>query len=128
MRRSVHNRYLLISDLLLLSLAAYASFVLRLERLSLQQFWLGYATLTLIALFTIPLSLYVMRGYAYFWHYASTRELTLLASRNALSADFPRILGLIRSGRIDTRPWISHRAAWHELDHIEHIGKLLKKA
>lgn len=43
------------------------------------------------------------------------RELTLLASRNALSADFPRILGLIRSGRIDTRPWISHRASWHEL-------------
>lgn len=40
------------------------------------------------------------------------RELTLLASRNARSADFPRILDLIRSGRIDTRPWISHRAAW----------------
>ena len=43
------------------------------------------------------------------------RELTLLASRNALSADFPRILDLIRSGRIDTRPWISHRAPWTDL-------------
>jgi alcohol dehydrogenase len=43
------------------------------------------------------------------------RELTLLASRNARSADFPRILDLIRSGRIDTRPWISHRAAWTDL-------------
>jgi alcohol dehydrogenase len=37
------------------------------------------------------------------------RELTLLASRNALSRDFPRIIGLIETGRIDTRPWITHR-------------------
>lgn len=43
------------------------------------------------------------------------RELTLLASRNALAADFPRIIGLIESGQIDTRPWISHRA---EFDHL----------
>jgi 2-desacetyl-2-hydroxyethyl bacteriochlorophyllide A dehydrogenase len=38
------------------------------------------------------------------------RELTLLASRNALPADFTRIIGLIESGRIDTAPWITHRA------------------
>ena len=38
------------------------------------------------------------------------RELTILASRNALSADFTRIIKLIEEGRIDTRPWISHRA------------------
>ncbi len=36
------------------------------------------------------------------------RELTLLASRNALSADFPRIIQLIESGVIDTQPWITH--------------------
>jgi alcohol dehydrogenase len=38
------------------------------------------------------------------------RELTLLASRNALPADFARIIQLIEGGRIDTRPWITHRA------------------
>ena len=43
------------------------------------------------------------------------RELTLLASRNALSADFSRIIGLIESGRIDTQPWISHQAPYTEL-------------
>jgi alcohol dehydrogenase len=37
------------------------------------------------------------------------RELTLLASRNALSRDFARIIGLIEEGRIDTVPWITHR-------------------
>lgn len=43
------------------------------------------------------------------------RELTLLASRNALSADFPRILAMIQAGQIDTRPWISHRCAFAAL-------------
>lgn len=43
------------------------------------------------------------------------RELTLLASRNAVAADFPRILSLIRAGRINTAPWITHRAGWEEL-------------
>ena len=43
------------------------------------------------------------------------RELTLFASRNAVTADFPRILGMIQSGQIDTRPWISHRCEFAEL-------------
>jgi 2-desacetyl-2-hydroxyethyl bacteriochlorophyllide A dehydrogenase len=43
------------------------------------------------------------------------RELTLLASRNALPPDFTRIIKLIESGRIDTRPWITHHAALDEL-------------
>ncbi len=38
------------------------------------------------------------------------RELTLLATRNSLPADFTRIISLIESGRLDTRPWITHRA------------------
>lgn len=42
------------------------------------------------------------------------RELTLLASRNARSEDFDRIIHLIESGRIDTTPWITHRASIHE--------------
>jgi 2-desacetyl-2-hydroxyethyl bacteriochlorophyllide A dehydrogenase len=38
------------------------------------------------------------------------RELTLMGSRNARSADFPRIIALIESGKVDTTPWITHRA------------------
>jgi threonine dehydrogenase-like Zn-dependent dehydrogenase len=37
------------------------------------------------------------------------RELTLLASRNALPGTFREVIGLVESGRIDTRPWITHR-------------------
>jgi 2-desacetyl-2-hydroxyethyl bacteriochlorophyllide A dehydrogenase len=43
------------------------------------------------------------------------RELTLLASRNALPTDFTRIIKLIEDGKIDTRPWITHHAAFGEL-------------
>lgn len=43
------------------------------------------------------------------------RELTLLASRNALPADFDRIIGLIRDGRIDTNPWITHRIRFEDV-------------
>ena len=38
------------------------------------------------------------------------RELTVLASRNALPENF-RESSLIESGRLDTTPWITHRSA-----------------
>jgi 2-desacetyl-2-hydroxyethyl bacteriochlorophyllide A dehydrogenase len=43
------------------------------------------------------------------------RELTLLASRNALPPDFSRIVQLIEQGKIDTRPWITHQTGFDEL-------------
>jgi alcohol dehydrogenase len=46
---------------------------------------------------------------------AHRSEATLLCSRNALPGDFTRIIQLIEEGRIDTRPWITHRAAFEEL-------------
>jgi 2-desacetyl-2-hydroxyethyl bacteriochlorophyllide A dehydrogenase len=42
-------------------------------------------------------------------------EGTLLCSRNALPGDFTRIIALIEAGTLDTRPWITHRAAFDEL-------------
>lgn len=43
------------------------------------------------------------------------REITLLASRNALPADFTRIIKLVEDGVVDTTPWITHRAACADL-------------
>lgn len=43
------------------------------------------------------------------------RELTLMASRNAVPGDFRRIIQLIEEGQIDTRPWITHHAAFEEM-------------
>ncbi|MFO0906654.1 MAG: zinc-binding alcohol dehydrogenase family protein [Pirellulales bacterium] len=38
------------------------------------------------------------------------REITLSASRNSSTSDFRGVLAAVESGRIDTRPWITHRA------------------
>ncbi len=46
------------------------------------------------------------------------RELTLMASRNALSRDFTRIIGLIEQGKIDTVPWITHHAAFNDVPDV----------
>jgi len=43
------------------------------------------------------------------------REMSFLASRNALSPDFTRIIQLIEEGKIDTSPWITHRAGFDEM-------------
>ena len=50
-------------------------------------------------------------------------EGTLLCSRNALSADFARIIGLIEQGRLDTGPWITHRAAFEEVIDVFPVGE-----
>jgi len=44
-----------------------------------------------------------------------SREQTLYASRNALPDDFTRIIKLIETGQIDTRPWITHRTNFDSL-------------
>lgn len=43
------------------------------------------------------------------------REITLLASRNALPEDFGKIIGLIREGKINTDVWITHRIAFDQV-------------
>lgn len=43
------------------------------------------------------------------------KELTLMASRNALAADFRQIIHSVEEGRIDTDPWITHRAKFEDM-------------
>ncbi len=42
-------------------------------------------------------------------------EMTLLSSRNAIAADFKRVIGYMEAGTIDTTPWITHRAAFEDV-------------
>jgi alcohol dehydrogenase len=46
------------------------------------------------------------------------RELTLLASRNALSRDFVRIISLIESNQINTDTWITHHGVFEEVPSV----------
>ena len=51
-------------------------------------------------------------------------ELTIKASRNAVPADFKRIINLIEEGVIDTHPWLSHQASYD--DFIDEFPNWLK--
>jgi alcohol dehydrogenase len=42
-------------------------------------------------------------------------ELTIKSSRNALPADFTRIISLIEDGTINTGPWITHRTSFADV-------------
>ena len=52
------------------------------------------------------------------------KEMNLLASRNALPGDFPRIISLIEDGTIDTAPWITHRLGFDQV--AEQFDTLIK--
>ncbi len=43
------------------------------------------------------------------------REITLLASRNALPADFKHIISKMESGQINTKAWLTHEADFDDL-------------
>ena len=42
-------------------------------------------------------------------------EMTIKGSRNALPADFTRIISLIEDGTIDTESWITHRTSFEDV-------------
>lgn len=46
------------------------------------------------------------------------RELSILASRNALPGDFTRIISLIESKQLNTQPWITHRIPFNEIAEV----------
>jgi threonine dehydrogenase-like Zn-dependent dehydrogenase len=46
------------------------------------------------------------------------RELTLLASRNALPSDVATVIATLEAGRIDVAPWITHRASLAEVPRL----------
>jgi len=46
------------------------------------------------------------------------RELTVHATRNSTPAEFRRVIALIESGRIDTAPWVTHRAPLAEVPKV----------
>src|SRR5438128_7302109 len=81
----LRNRHFFLSDLLLLPLAAYLSYVLRLDSVQLHGF--GRSCLTFAALATlITPALFLVAGvYSRFWRYASVEELQLLIGAVATS-------------------------------------------
>ena len=47
--------------------------------------------------------------------YFHKKELTLMSSRNSTGKDFAQVLSYIESGKVQTAPWITHRASFDEI-------------
>jgi FlaA1/EpsC-like NDP-sugar epimerase len=75
----LRNRHLLIADLLLLPLAAYLSFLLRLESFDFATYGRGFILLAGLALLITPLVFRRAGVYSRYWRYASVEEMLLLA-------------------------------------------------
>ncbi|MCU0502599.1 MAG: hypothetical protein MUC51_12705 [Anaerolineae bacterium] len=73
------NRHLFLSDLVLLILAAYLSFVLRLDSPDPKEYRSAFVLFTALALLCIPLIMWRAGIYSRYWRYASVDELLLLA-------------------------------------------------
>jgi len=52
------------------------------------------------------------------------RELSVLASRNALPEDFARVINLIENGKIDVSAWVTHRCAMD--DYVSNFMEWMK--
>lgn len=95
MKRPLRNRYFFASDVALIPVAAYGSFVLRLEDLNLNHFWPGFVLITGLALLITPF-VFVRAGiYSRYWRYASVEELILLMGAVTLSIVLAGGLGLL---------------------------------
>ncbi|HET7378090.1 MAG TPA: polysaccharide biosynthesis protein, partial [Anaerolineae bacterium] len=83
--RQFRNRYLAISDFVLLTLAVSASFVLRLETFN----WGGVSRAVLffasLALVITPLTFYLFGIYSRYWQYASVDEMLLMVTATTVA-------------------------------------------
>ncbi|MCA9936771.1 MAG: polysaccharide biosynthesis protein, partial [Anaerolineales bacterium] len=79
MFQTLRNRHFFFSDLFLLPLAVYASYVLRLERFALENsFWMGLLVFALCATAVTTATFRLGGVYSRYWRYASVDEMLLL--------------------------------------------------
>ena len=79
MMRKLRNRHLFFIDILFLTLAVYAGYVLRLEYFDLDKFWVSYIFFVGITVATTTILFRITGIYSRYWRYASIDELMLLA-------------------------------------------------
>lgn len=85
MMQRLQNRHFLIFDILLVPLAIYMSFVLRLEAFNLASYWQAWAHFSLVATVATPLVFCVFGIYRRYWRYASFEEVLLLCGATSLA-------------------------------------------
>lgn len=91
----IRNRHFFALDVMLLPMAAYASYILRLEKLEIKAFWPGYILFAVLATVITTLVFRYLGVYSRYWRYASVNELLLLAGSVTVSAIAAGVLGFL---------------------------------
>lgn len=91
----MRNRHFFVLDLLLLPLAVYFSYVLRLERLPLQEFWPSFFLFLFTVYLLTPAVFWRSHIYRRYWIYASVEELLVLTGNLTLVAVLAGLINLL---------------------------------
>jgi FlaA1/EpsC-like NDP-sugar epimerase len=89
----MRNRYFIISDIVIVALCAYLSFVIRVEIFDLKQFWSGLLLFALLASFIFPLTFYLTGIYSIYWEYGSIDSLLILVGSQVAATILVTIIG-----------------------------------
>jgi FlaA1/EpsC-like NDP-sugar epimerase len=85
MIRHFRNRYFAAFDIALLAMAAYLSYVLRLEQFDLRGFWPSFYVFAALAAVVTPLVFWWTGVYSRYWRYASAEEMLLLIGSTTIA-------------------------------------------
>lgn len=92
MKRRLRNRHFFAMDMILLPLAAYISYVLRLDDFELISYWPGIVVSAVTIALVTPVVFRLTGIYSRYWRYASVDELLLITSAVAISVATADIL------------------------------------
>jgi FlaA1/EpsC-like NDP-sugar epimerase len=84
----IRNRHFFVSDLLIIGLATYMAFILRLENFEFGRdyFWRTFVLLVAAGALILPFIFWQLGLYSRYWRYASVEELLLLAVATGVAA------------------------------------------
>jgi FlaA1/EpsC-like NDP-sugar epimerase len=103
----MRNRYFLLADMLLLTIASYGSYVLRLETFNIPLDALrGFSLFTLVVLLIVPIIFWMSGVYSRYWRYASVEEVFLLAKAITIATVFAGSISILLLPLLPSQPII----------------------
>ncbi|MGA9754754.1 MAG: nucleoside-diphosphate sugar epimerase/dehydratase, partial [Desulfobaccales bacterium] len=93
----LRNRFFLITDIVIVFLCVYLSFVIRVEIFNLKQFWSGLLLFAFLAIIIFPTVFYLIGIYSIYWQYGSIDSILILVSAEVVATLFVAIISITLS-------------------------------
>jgi FlaA1/EpsC-like NDP-sugar epimerase len=93
----MRNRFFLISDIIIVILCVYISFVIRVEIFNLKQYWSGLLLFAFLAMIIFPIVFYSIGIYSIYWQYGSIDSILVLVSAEIVATILVAIISITLS-------------------------------